>query len=457
MSGRRGAWAMERLGKMILVLAGFAIIIFLLNMLFSILGQESGPQACRTSVMGRMGIKESLPGVVDDSASRKIPLACKTEEATVPEKVSLSMTDEEVREKTMDDLADLMATCWWMFGNGQFNDVFGNKWKDSDLCHICYNVQVRDVRGLEQPITVEEFKEYLDTHHYAPGLLRAGGAANADYRFYEYQAQETRESSRQSRQMTPERLLGSKRHLETNLADFTALFQDSQADLDTLRGQLDTILLDHDLAFTIILVPSLTPRVWENEEPVAMDILNEWNIGSETLNNGYVLLFSLNDGKLQYANDVGSSAALPAYIMDGLLDHHLAPKMGSGEPKQAIIDFTQGVLDALEQQSQDTEAMMLFQRTYSAYITGGRVGSSLVKGWILTSDTVRPKGSIAFGAGQAAGGFDLRSGESYAISFTSPEWYNLQAKSDATKAPTITLAYSQDFITGDTPCNVHED
>ncbi|MFP4523781.1 MAG: TPM domain-containing protein [Candidatus Woesearchaeota archaeon] len=455
MSRQTGMWSMERLGKMILALAGLAIIIFLLNTLFSILGQETGPQACRSSVMGRMNIKDNLPGYADDTVARKIPLACETEEVTIPQELTKRMDDNDVRLQTMEEMADLAATCWWMFGNGEYNDVFANKWAPENLCHACYIVKVKDVEALDEPITTEEFKNYLDTHNYAPGLLRAGGASNADNRFYEFEPQTLAESSRESRRMNPQRLLNSKRRLERHVADFTGLFSEDQRALNTLRTQLETIDTAHGIAPAFILIPSLPADVWDEEQPVARNILNEWSVGSETLDNGYVFLFSFNDGKLQYANDVGSSAVLPPYVVEALLEEHFKPDAASGEPREALLNFAEELEKTLDNSEEDSEELMQFQRTYTAYITGGRTGSTLIEG-VLTSDDIRPKGSITF-TGEDEDPFLIRGGGSHIITFTSPEWYNTHFKREHhLNAPSIGFAYTEDFM-NNAPCNLHED
>ena len=103
------------------------------------------------------------------SQVKTIPPLCRT----IDKKVSGS------REQIMRQVADKMARCWWMFGEGRYEDildsananlfpeVLGLSDYGPNQCFNCYAVLVDQDEISGGPITGEEINDYLSKNIYA--------------------------------------------------------------------------------------------------------------------------------------------------------------------------------------------------------------------------------------------------------------------------------------------------
>lgn len=124
----------EQIVLLIILIVSFIIILFLIFRLG--IGSTSDSQVCHNSVVTRSS------GVLPKESS---PLNCKTQYLCVSQDGSCDeMTSPQIQKvKTADDvykiLADNMANCWWMFGEGKLNYV-GSEFTSNLYCSICYQV-----------------------------------------------------------------------------------------------------------------------------------------------------------------------------------------------------------------------------------------------------------------------------------------------------------------------------
>ena len=154
---KNGELTTQQIVVLIILITSFAVILFLLFRLN--LGKTTDKELCYNSVV--MKGNSVLPG-------DKISLNCKTNYLCITKDGSCEkMTKPEIKKvKTKNDvyeaLADEMADCWWMFGEGKVNYV--EKGLLSSLyCSICSQVafddSVQEILGKE--IDETDFYKYL--------------------------------------------------------------------------------------------------------------------------------------------------------------------------------------------------------------------------------------------------------------------------------------------------------
>ncbi len=132
---RRGEITTQQIVLLIILIVSFAVILFFLIRLN--LGKTSDQEVCHNSVVTRGS------GVIPQES---IPLTCKTSYICITKDGSCeSFTSPEIKKITTqnevyDILANQMADCWWMFGEGKLNYV--GKTFDKELyCSICSQIR----------------------------------------------------------------------------------------------------------------------------------------------------------------------------------------------------------------------------------------------------------------------------------------------------------------------------
>lgn len=139
---RKGEMTTEQIVVMIVAIASFAVILYFLAALG--MGENTEDELCRNSVAQRASM-DKVPGADIES----IPLNCKRSYVCLTEDGSCEdmYKPEIMKVKTENDvyevLADELADCWWMFGEGKINyvgeDLFG------DLhCSLCSQIAFDD-------------------------------------------------------------------------------------------------------------------------------------------------------------------------------------------------------------------------------------------------------------------------------------------------------------------------
>ncbi len=148
----------QQIVLLIILLVSFAVILFFLLRLN--LGNTSDEEVCHNSVVTRGS------GVIPKES---VPLNCKASYVCISkdgscEAWSASHETEKVetKEEVYNVLANKMADCWWMYGEGKLNYV-GDDWKKNLYCSICSQVAFDNSIDLFQngEISQKEFYTYL--------------------------------------------------------------------------------------------------------------------------------------------------------------------------------------------------------------------------------------------------------------------------------------------------------
>ena len=163
--------ASKTLVSILITIIGF---IFALILVTFFLGHAKGAAletVCRTSVALREAVTLDqwyVQGITMGKEIKLAPLMCKTQTFNLPDSKEGFQGDKE--EDIQKHLADLVARCWWQFGEGNviknvfadyfLSDIPGTK----DKCFICYIVEIESIDGKSTgSILGNDFESYLAT------------------------------------------------------------------------------------------------------------------------------------------------------------------------------------------------------------------------------------------------------------------------------------------------------
>ena len=164
MKRKKGDITTEQIVLLIILIASFAVILFLLVRLN--FGQTSDEDICHNSVVTRGS--NVLP-------QGSIPLNCKTTYVCITKDGTcekLSGTYETDKVQSQADvyklLADKMADCWWIFGEGKINYV-GQDFSSQLYCSICSQISFDNSVNFfpNNKIDKTAFYEYLANTTYS--------------------------------------------------------------------------------------------------------------------------------------------------------------------------------------------------------------------------------------------------------------------------------------------------
>ncbi len=157
---KKGELATRQIVILIVLITSFAVILFFLFRLD--LGGESKKQICHNSVV--MKTSSSIPGE-DAPLNCERTYVCITKDGSCeglndPKKYSVNSLEE-----VYSLLAEEMADCWWMFGEGKV-DYIGKKALKKNYCSICSQVyfddSLNDLKKVENgKISKDDFYDYL--------------------------------------------------------------------------------------------------------------------------------------------------------------------------------------------------------------------------------------------------------------------------------------------------------
>jgi hypothetical protein len=161
---KKGELTTQQIVIIIVLITSFAIILFFIFRLD--LGKVTNKEICHNSVI--MKSKSSLVGSLDCKTTYVCISGGENCEGFYDVKKEVDLRNEnEARNKIMEIIADEMADCWWMFGEGKvdyigFNigvSIVGNK-----ACAICSKIKFSEEiknKGLNK-ISYEDFyADYL--------------------------------------------------------------------------------------------------------------------------------------------------------------------------------------------------------------------------------------------------------------------------------------------------------
>lgn len=156
---KKGELTTQQIVTLIVLIISFAVILFLLFRLD--LGEETDKEICHNSVV--MQGKTSILGGSLDCNTNYVCISggdkCKDITPSVTKKIDLTKSDKDKENQIYKAIAEEMADCWWMFGEGRV-DYEGNDWKGYH-CAICSIIKFDEkIQGL--PLTYEGLYEYLN-------------------------------------------------------------------------------------------------------------------------------------------------------------------------------------------------------------------------------------------------------------------------------------------------------
>lgn len=155
---RRGEITTTQLVTIIILIASFSVILFFIFRLN--LGEITDKEICHNSVLARGS--SILP-------SESIPLNCRRNYLCLTSDGSCETLTKPIKEKVdakeevYNILAEEMANCWWMFGQGEVNYV-GDDFFEKLYCSICTQVAFDDSlkeKFTERTIDKEDLYVYM--------------------------------------------------------------------------------------------------------------------------------------------------------------------------------------------------------------------------------------------------------------------------------------------------------
>ncbi len=156
---RRGELTTQQIVILIVLLISFAVILFfLLRLNF---GESSEKEICHNSVI----MKGNTPLGSEVSLNCQRTYVCLTKDGTCETMTNPNIEKVESIEEIYSVLANELADCWWMFGEGKI-DYIGNKATEKNYCSICSQIAFDDsITEIEEfstgEINKDEFYDYL--------------------------------------------------------------------------------------------------------------------------------------------------------------------------------------------------------------------------------------------------------------------------------------------------------
>jgi hypothetical protein len=153
---KRKGQMMNKAVNIAAVLFGFFVIVLVINQGIKTCAREADEAVCRSSVFAREKATLEIPG---PDIEKAFPFLCSTKDKEL----------EGDKEQVEKQVADLMAKCFWQFGEGKIEDIFeeGTAIGSDHSCFICYTVTFE--KDLKEEIPAEEFYKYLSETDYIIG------------------------------------------------------------------------------------------------------------------------------------------------------------------------------------------------------------------------------------------------------------------------------------------------
>ena len=154
---RKGEMTTEQIVLLIILIASFAVILFFIFKLN--LGKTTDSETCHNAVVERgSGVvpKESIP------LTCTTQYVCITKDGTCEKMTNPQIEKVSTKEDVYNVLANQMADCWWMFGEGKLNYV-GDNFLPNLYCSICDQVSFDNSVDMfpGNKIDKKDFYDYL--------------------------------------------------------------------------------------------------------------------------------------------------------------------------------------------------------------------------------------------------------------------------------------------------------
>ncbi len=139
----------------VLIMSFIVILYFLFRLNF---GETSEKEICHNSVVMK-GNPVLSKGAVSLNCQRTY--VCLTKDGSCEQMTNPNIKKVETLPEIYEVLADEMAGCWWMFGEGEINYV-GKDFKSNLYCSICSQLAFdNSVKDITEKISEKEFYQYL--------------------------------------------------------------------------------------------------------------------------------------------------------------------------------------------------------------------------------------------------------------------------------------------------------
>ncbi|MDP3758788.1 MAG: hypothetical protein Q8Q86_03640, partial [Candidatus Daviesbacteria bacterium] len=163
LQNRKAELSTQQIVLIIILIASFIVILFFLFRLG--LGEKSEEQLCHNSVLQKASVFTDAPLQCYRN------YVCITKDGSCEELIK----PEEIKVKSLDEvykaLADEMADCWRMFGEGKVEYV-GKDFTKNNYCSICSQIyfdnSLETLEGIEnEKISKDELYEYMTKNDYS--------------------------------------------------------------------------------------------------------------------------------------------------------------------------------------------------------------------------------------------------------------------------------------------------
>ena len=156
----KGEITTQQIVLLIILLISFVVILFLLFRLN--LGKESDSDICHNSVIMR-GNSVLPADAVPLKCSRTY--VCLTKDGSCERMTKPDIKKVKTKEEIYKILAEEMADCWWMFGEGKVDYIGKDFIIRDNYCSICsqlaFDDSIKEIEGIEESISKDEFYNYL--------------------------------------------------------------------------------------------------------------------------------------------------------------------------------------------------------------------------------------------------------------------------------------------------------
>lgn len=159
MGNKKGEITTQQIVLLLILLVSFIIILFLLFRL-DLFGQ-SDSEICHNSVVmkGNPVSKEAVPLKCSRS------YVCITKDGDCEAMTKPEVEKVKTKEEIYNVLAEEMANCWWMFGEGKVDYVADATLLKNNYCSICsqilFDSSLREIEGIDGEISKDELYDYL--------------------------------------------------------------------------------------------------------------------------------------------------------------------------------------------------------------------------------------------------------------------------------------------------------
>ncbi len=166
MLNKKGELTTQQIVILIILIMSFAVLLFFLFRLE--LGKTTDKEVCHNSVVTRGNVAIPTDSI---NLNCKTNYVCITEDGTCEQMTSPEIKEVETSEEIYEVLAEEMADCWWMFGEGKI-DYIGDKALPKNYCSICtqlaFDDSIQNIKDEEgnpvfenNEISKDELYEYL--------------------------------------------------------------------------------------------------------------------------------------------------------------------------------------------------------------------------------------------------------------------------------------------------------